>query len=203
MTKSFNPLLLATALVSLALAIPAVSNAEVLIGCRHKTTGAVRIVDDAALCRGSEAAFTFNVQGVPGPAGAPGPMGPAGPQGPAGTTGPGVTTIAGIVLRTGIPSPMTLYGFTVIRTEVGKYEVTFPAGSFATFPAVTVSTTAGPDGSLPFAVARVERVIWSPDSGYALLTVGVSATTPEKVPVDNGFHFIAAASLPPSTPSTP
>ncbi len=114
--------------------------------------------------------------------------------------GPGVTTIAGIVLRTGVQSPMTLYGFTVLRTDVGKYEVTFPAGSFATFPAVTVSATAGPDASLPFAVARVERVIWSPDSGSAQFIVGVSATTPEKAPVDNGFQFIAAASLPPPSP---
>jgi hypothetical protein len=200
MTKPFNPLLLATGLAVLTLAIPAVSNADILIGCRHKTTGAVRIVDDATLCRGSEVAFTFNVQGVAGPAGPPGPPGPAGQPGPVGAAGPGVTTIAGIVLRTGVPSPMTLYGFTVLRTEVGKYEVSFPVGSFPTFPAVTVSATAGPDASLPFAVARVERVIWSPDSGYAQLTVGVSATTPEKAPVDNGFQFIAAASQPPPTP---
>jgi hypothetical protein len=203
MKKHFNALPLVTALASLTLAIPAVSNAEILIGCRHKTTGAVRIVDDAAMCHRSEAAFTFNVEGVAGPAGPPGPPGspgPAGQQGPAGATGPGVTTIAGIVQRAGVPSPMTLYGFTVIRTEVGKYEVTFPVGSFATFPAVTVSATAGPDASLPFAVARVERVIWSPVNGFAVATIGVSATTPEKAPVDNGFHFIAAASLPPPSP---
>ena len=186
-------LVAATAL--LALSIPAVADAEVLIGCRHKTTGSVRIVDDAAFCRASEVAFSFNAQGVPGPAGPPGATGPAGPQGPAGAPGPGVKTIAGIVLRTGVQSPMTLYGFTSLRTDVGKYEVTFPAGSFKSFPAVTVSATAGPDMSLPFAIARVERVLWSPDSGYALLTVGVSATSPDKTPVDNGFHFIAAESL--------
>ena len=68
-------------------------------------------------------------------------------------------------------------------------------GSFKSFPAVTVSATAGPDMSLPFAIARVERVLWSPESGYVQLTVGVSATSPDKTPVDNGFHFIAAESL--------
>jgi hypothetical protein len=200
MTKHFSPSLLLAPLALLMLAMPAVSSAQSLIACRHKTTGAVRIVDDAAQCRSSEMAFSFNVQGVAGPAGPPGPMGPAGPQGPAGAAGPGVTTIAGSVLRTGVQSPMTLYGFSALRLDVGRYEVTFPAGSFATFPAVTVSPTAGPDGSLPFAVARVERVIWSPESGFAQCIVVLSATTPDKAPVDNGFQFIAAGSLPPPSP---
>jgi hypothetical protein len=200
MTRQINPLLFLAALASFMLAVPVPSSAEVLIACRHKSTGSVRIVVDAAECRGSEVGFSFNAQGVAGPAGPPGPVGPAGPQGPAGVAGPGVKTIAGIVQRTGVPSPMTLYGFSVIRIDVGKYEVTFPAGTFATFPAVTVSPTAGPDGSLPFAVARVERVLWSPDSGFAQCIVNLSATTPDKAPVDNGFQFIAAASLPPPSP---
>lgn len=188
------------ALALLSLAVPDTSSADVLIACRNKTTGSVRIVQDAVDCRASEVAFSFNAQGEPGTAGPPGSEGPQGPAGSTGPAGPGVKTIAGIVLRSGAQSPMTLYGFSVLHTDVGKYEVTFPEGSFSTFPVVTVSANAGTDPTRPFAIARIERILYAPSSGYALLTVGISSTTPDITPVDNGFTFIAAESLPPTAP---
>jgi 3-deoxy-D-arabino-heptulosonate 7-phosphate (DAHP) synthase len=37
--------------VSLALALPGAASADVMIGCKNKTNGAVRVVADAATCR--------------------------------------------------------------------------------------------------------------------------------------------------------
>ena len=64
--------------------------------------GLVRIVSNAAACRASETAVSWNVQGsqgsqgVPGPQGPQGSPGPAGPQGAVGPTGPaGPAGVAG------------------------------------------------------------------------------------------------------------
>jgi hypothetical protein len=192
-TRSILPAVIALVFTTVA----PTSLADTIIACSAKVTGVVRLVSDASKCRKFETAFSFNSQGVQGPAGPPGPEGQVGAQGPA---GPGVKTIAGIVLRTGAQSPSTLYGFSVLRVDAGTYELTFPEGSFQHFPVIAVTPNAGPDGTAPFAIARVQRVLFWPDSGKAVATVQASSTSPDFTPVDNGFHFVAAESLPPPAP---
>src|SRR5262245_4490579 len=89
----------AVASVLYGLALPGIASGDVLIACKNKTNGNVRIVDNAVMCRPSEVAFSFNAQGVPGPTGPTGPTGPAGPTGP---TGPaGAAGVSGYVRVTG------------------------------------------------------------------------------------------------------
>ena len=85
------------ALLCLALVLPFGASAEVVIACKHKTNGKLRMIDDAVLCTKSEVAISWNTVGVPGPEGPQGADGPEGPVGPAGPAGPGVKTVAGIV----------------------------------------------------------------------------------------------------------
>jgi hypothetical protein len=63
----------ALALMGLALALPGAASADVLVGCKNKTNGNVRVVADAAMCRVSEIAISWNATGEQGPAGPAGP----------------------------------------------------------------------------------------------------------------------------------
>ena len=55
--------------------IAVLSQSSVITACKRNSTGAVRIVDDASLCRSSETAISWNTEGPPGPPGPPGPGG--------------------------------------------------------------------------------------------------------------------------------
>jgi hypothetical protein len=185
------------ALLCLALTLPVGASAEVMIACKHKTNGKLRVVDDAALCTSSEVAISWNTVGLPGAEGPQGPEGPEGPQGPAGPAGPGVKTIAGIVGGlTGLPSAVTPNGFTSVRLGQGHYLVTLPPGSFTRFPVVVVTANGGSAGLPPFAMARVEGVSFNPGDGSGTFEVGISTTMPDVTRVDETFQFIAAESLP-------
>jgi hypothetical protein len=47
-----------------------------------------------------------------------------------------------------------------------------PAGTFATFPMMTVTPARGMTGpDTPFAIARIEQITYSPESGSAIATV--------------------------------
>jgi len=72
-------------------------------------------------------------QGPAGPQGATGPQGPEGPQGPAGPT----NALSGAVDRTG--TILAGQGFTVERTGVGAYTVTFEPGRISGFPMPNVT----------------------------------------------------------------
>lgn len=185
------------ALLCLALALPFGASAEVVIACKHKTNGKLRMIDDAVLCTKSEVAISWNTVGVPGPEGPQGADGTDGPQGPAGPAGPGVKTVAGIVSgSTGLPIAVTPNGFTSMRQGLGHYLVTFPPGSFTRFPVVLVTTNGGSAGLPPFAMARVEGASFNPGDGSGTFEVGISSTMPEVTRIDGTFHFIAAESLP-------
>jgi hypothetical protein len=72
-------------------------------------------------------------QGDTGPQGATGPQGPEGPQGPAGPT----NALSGVVDRTG--SILSGQGFTVERTAVGAYTITFEPGRISGYPIPNVT----------------------------------------------------------------
>jgi hypothetical protein len=105
--------------------------------------------------------------------------------------------VAGLIYKTGASSVVTPYGFTSERLDVGTYEIRFPAGTFSTFPMVTVTPARGVTGpDTPFAIARIEQVTYSPETGAAIATVRLSSTSPAVTPIDQGFYFIAAESVP-------
>jgi hypothetical protein len=58
-------------------------------GCRHRQTGALRVIDSDARqrCSRHERALNWNQTGPRGAQGPTGPQGPPGPQGPAGPPG--------------------------------------------------------------------------------------------------------------------
>jgi hypothetical protein len=113
-------------------------------------------------------------------------------------TGFGATkVVAGLIYKTGAPSVVTPHGFTSAKVDIGTYEIHFPAGTFATFPMVTVTPARGITGpDTPFAIARIEQIIYSPESGSAVATVRLSSTSPVLTPIDQGFYFIATESVP-------
>ena len=69
-------LLAAVVLAGVAYAgIAVLSQSSVITACKRNATGAVRIVDDASQCKGTETVVTWNTEGPPGPPGPPGPGG--------------------------------------------------------------------------------------------------------------------------------
>ena len=62
--------------LTLALAAPGTATAEVLVACKNKTNGNLRVVADASACLKSELPLSWNATGLQGPAGPAGP--PAG-----------------------------------------------------------------------------------------------------------------------------
>lgn len=182
----------ALGVAGVALLLPDVASADVLIACRNKTNGAVRVVADASQCRASEIAFSWDVQGAPGPAGPAGPAGPQGPAGAAGAPGGGVRTVAGIVNADGTKNGVTPNGFTVQRLQAGRYQIDFPAGTWQTFP-VLMAVPFGVNGAYGNAVVTVALGF---GDGSAQFWVDMSSTTPGASLYDNAFMFIAAAALP-------
>ncbi len=89
------------------------ANGGEIVGCVKRSTGNVRIVDEASRCKApSEYAITWNqtgVQGEPGPSGVPGQPGPSGGPGAAGATGvpgePGPSGVPGNVALAGQVCP--------------------------------------------------------------------------------------------------
>lgn len=166
-------LLSAVALLVLALSASGAASANVIVACTQMNSGTLRVVESAAQCRNGEVAISWNIQGVQGPA------------------GPGAKTIAGLVGADGLPAalggvPLTP-GFESERLGEGEIKISFPAGSFDRFPAMTASTGAS-------AIAHVDRGEWSSE-GSARFWVSIR-TTGENLPVDRGFWFIAAEGLP-------
>lgn len=103
----------ATGAVALVVALAAVMGGGVaysalagnsLINTCVTTTGALRVLDEGAVCKKAETPLTWNQRGEPGstgPSGPSGPAGPAGPSGPAGADGlPGQLTLQGQVTVT-------------------------------------------------------------------------------------------------------
>lgn len=185
---------------------------DAIHGCYNATNGNLRVAEE---CREGEMAISWNEQGpegAQGPIGPQGPAGPAGPQGeqglagpqgpagpaglqgPAGPQGPagaGVTTISGIVNADGTANPVTPNGFTVIRLGEGVYEVSFPVGTWQSFPVMTV-TPFGISGAYGNPV--VASALGFGD-GSAQFVIRMSATTPGQTLFDNAFMFVATASL--------
>jgi hypothetical protein len=170
----------------------------VIHGCYQKNVGNLRVIDSSTeSCRPSEVALNWNQTGPTGATGATGATGPTGatgttgPQGSTGPQGPGVKTIAGIVNPDGsVNGAIAHPSFTVSHPSTGEYVITFPPGTWGTFPVMTVT---------PFGIngAVVDPVVTSElgfGSGEAIFTIVLSSTTPGLTPQDNAFQFIAAAS---------
>jgi hypothetical protein len=71
------------------------ASSAVIIACANKTSGQLRIVASARLCKSYETSVSWNQEGPPGPKGATGPQGPTGPQGLPGAdadSGPAIVT---------------------------------------------------------------------------------------------------------------
>jgi hypothetical protein len=94
----------------------------------------------------------------------------------------------------GEQNPVTQNGFSAERIGLGEYRVTFPAGTWQSFPVMTVT---------PFGVngAYGNPVVWTAlgfGNGSAEFVIRMSSTTPGQTLFDNSFMFVATASLPPA-----
>jgi hypothetical protein len=104
-----------------------------------------------------------------------------------------VKTVSGIVNMDGAPNPITASAaYTSERVGPGEYKISFPAGTWQSFPVMTASPwgIAGNVGS-----AVVTYAIGLGD-GSAEFGVMIFGTADAVGPFDNAFMFIATASLP-------
>jgi hypothetical protein len=197
-------------------AVAQIGSGGVFHGCYTSANGQLRLIDPATdSCRPSETAVSWSqtgpqgLKGDPGPPGPAGPQGPAGPhgipgphgpagpqgatgpQGPAGPPGPGTQTISGLVGVRGA----TLFGkgFTVRRTAVGDYTLTFPAGTWRTFPAPVVVVTPQELVGVSL-VANLGTMAVTPN-GSATIEISLSSTAGPTTRVDGRFAFNASAPL--------
>lgn len=176
--------------------------------CVNDSSGTLKIVGADQECGNGWSPLDWNImgpQGDPGPAGPQGDPGPAGPQGDPGPAGPqgdpgpqgpagaGVKTISGIVNADGTANAVTQQGFTSTRLGLGEYKIAFPAGTWASFPVMSV-TPFGINGAYGNAVVLSALGF---GNGSAEFVVRMSATTPGQTLFDNAFMFIAAASVQP------
>jgi hypothetical protein len=223
MRRRFRRVALAvTAVVAVAIAggvtyaVADIGSGGVINGCYKSQNGQLRLIDPATdSCHPSETAISWSQTGPQGPAGPPGPAGPAGaqgpagpqgipgpqgragpqgatgPQGPAGPPGPGTKTISGIVAGNGTTIIGT--GFTVSRTAVGDYTVTFPAGTW-TFPAPVVVVSAQQAFVGVSVVANLGNMTLVGDES-ATIQILLSTTAGPSTPVDAVFAFNASAPL--------
>jgi hypothetical protein len=128
-------------------------------------------------------------QGPKGDTGATGATGATGPQGPKGDTGSGVLkTIAGLVNEAGTLQIGS--GVTSSKADTGDYVLTFPAGTWQSFPVIQV-TPFGLPGFFP--VAEVSWLVAQAD-GSALAHIIISKTAGTFTPGDASFWFTATAS---------
>jgi len=165
----------ALALMGLALALPGAASADVLIGCKNKTNGNVRVVADAAMCRVSEIAISWNA---------------AGTQGPAGPAGTGVKTVSGIINADGTKNGVTPNGFTSTRLNLGRYQIEYPAGTWQSFPVMTV-TPFGVNGA--YGNAIVSSALGFVDGSAKFVIDMTIANASAGTYFDNAFMFITAA----------
>jgi len=131
-------------------------------------------------------------QGLPGaqgPKGDTGAKGDTGPQGPKGDTGSGVLkTIAGLVSDTGALQVGS--GVTASQAGPGDYVLTFPDGTWQSFPSIQV-TPFGLPGFFP--VAEISYLVANGNGG-AVAHVLISQTAGTFTPGDASFWFTATAS---------
>jgi hypothetical protein len=185
-------------------AVAQVGSGGVFHGCYTSANGQLRLIDPASdRCLPSETPISWSQTGPQGPEGDPGPPGPAGPQGPAGPhgspgphgpagpAGPGTQTISGLVGMSGA----TLFGtgFTVRRTAVGNYTLTFPAGTWRTFPAPVVVVT--PQALVGVSLIANLGTITVTADGSATIEIFMSSTAGPSTRVDGRFAFTASAPL--------
>jgi hypothetical protein len=185
-------------------AVAQVGSSGVFYGCYTSAHGQLRLIDPATgRCLPSETPISWNQTGPQGLEGDPGPPDPAGPQGPAGPhgipgphgpvgpPGPGTQTISGLVGMSGA----TLFGtgFTVRRTAVGTYTLTFPAGTWRTFPAPVVIVT--PQALVGVSLVANLGTISVTANGSATIEIFLSSTAGSSTRVDGRFAFNASAPL--------
>jgi hypothetical protein len=171
-------------------AVAQIGSGGLLHGCYTSANGQLRLIDPATdSCHPSETPISWSQTGPQGLKGDPGPPGPAGPQGPAGPTGLGTQTISGLVGVRGA----TLFGkgFTVRRTAVGNYTLTFPAGTWRTFPAVVVT----PQGLVGVSLVANLGTMAVTANGSATIEISLSSTAGPSTRVDGRFAFNASAPL--------
>jgi hypothetical protein len=197
-------------------AVAQIGSDGVFHGCYTSANGQLRLIDPATdSCRPSETAVSWSqtgpqgLKGDPGPPGPAGPQGPAGPhgipgphgpagpqgatgpQGPAGPPGPGTQTISGLVGVRG--AALFGKGFTVRRTAVGNYTLTFPAGTWRTFPAPVVVVT--PQELVGVSLVANLGTMNVTASGSATIEISLSSTAGPSTRVDGRFAFNASAPL--------
>jgi Collagen triple helix repeat (20 copies) len=213
--------LIAVAVVAIAggvtYAVADIGSGGVINGCYKSQNGQLRLIDAAAdSCHPSETAISWGQTGTqgpkgdkgdkgdPGPPGPPGPEGPkgdkgdqgdpgppgaTGPQGPAGPPGPGTKTISGEVAANGAATIGT--GFTSSRQSLGRYVVSFPAGTWSPpqFPIVVVTPfTSGTEA----VVAVVTFLSFSSDGAGS---AGIALNNAASQAIDRSFLFNASAPL--------
>jgi hypothetical protein len=103
-----------------------------------------------------------------------------------------VKTVAGIVNADGTKNIITSNGFTAERLGPGEYRIAFPAGTWQSFPVMTV-TPFGANGAFGNAI------VWTAlgfGNGSAEFVIRMSSTTPGQTLFDNAFMFTAVASQP-------
>lgn len=100
----------------------AAQSASQIYGCVNSSSGTIKIVEAATICKQNETQLVWNTQGPPGPQGDTGAIGATGPQGPQGQRGPsdGWTSVRGFAN----PLPLTL------NADVTVSSKTLPAGNF-------------------------------------------------------------------------
>jgi hypothetical protein len=170
-------------------AVAQVGTGGVFHGCYTSAKGQLRLIDPATdRCLPGETPLSWNQTGPQGPAG---PHGLPGPHGPAGPPGPGTQTISGLVGMSGA----TLFGtgFTVRRTAVGNYTLTFPAGTWRTFPAPIVVVT--PQALVGVSLVANLGTITVTADGSATIEIFLSSTAGPSTRVDGRFAFTASAPL--------
>jgi hypothetical protein len=168
----------------------------VIHSCYTKSGGTMRVIDATVTnCKATETSLDWNQSGqpgAPGPQGLPGPQGAkgdTGPQGPKGDTGSGVMkTIAGLVSDTG--ALQVGGGLTASKAGPGDYVLTFPDGTWQSFPVIQV-TPFGLPGFFP--VAEVSYLFVNGNGG-GVAHVLISQTAGTFTPGDASFWFTATAS---------
>jgi hypothetical protein len=168
----------------------------VIHGCFTKSGGTLRVIDATVTnCKATEMSLNWNQSGQPG---LPGPQGPkgdtgakgdTGPQGPKGDTGSGVLkTIGGLVSDAGVLQVGS--GVTASKAGPGDYVLTFPDGTWQSFPVIQV-TPFGLPGFFP--VAEIGSVVANA-AGGAVAHILISKTANTFTPGDASFWFTATAS---------
>src|SRR5215203_3342692 len=173
----------------------------VIHGCYVKSGGSIRVIDATVTnCKSTETSLDWNQHGQPGVPGPQGPTGAAGPKGDTGATGAtgpqglkgdtgsGVMkTIVGLVDDAGVLQLGS--GVTSSKAGPGDYVLTFPNGTWQTFPALQV-TPFGLPGFFP--VANISSVVGF--NGGLVAHILISKTAGTFTPGDSSFWFTATAS---------